>query len=271
VALSLLANLITISLKILLMCNIDNLVLEAQDHKAVHHPYLIALKDGTLNNPQLAIKDFAIQYAGYTSWFPRFLTAAISKMTNTTHRNHLLDNLNEESGNIDQDELELLHKLGIEDEWVQGISHPELFQRFKNSLGIDSKSKIDESVEIWREMFLDILYNGSEAEVIGAIGIGTESVVKHIYKHILLGIQRHSDIDKYDYVFFELHSEIDDEHGKIMIQIAKDMVEENPNNYHEIRKGMLKALNLRNMFWDSMYERSKKLSNESRREHAAAI
>ena len=108
-------------------------------------------------------------------------------------------------------------------------------------------------------MFLDVIYNGSEAEVIGAIGIGTESVVKNIYKYINLGIQAHTNLEKYDYVFFELHSEIDDEHGKIMIQIAEDMVKSNPNNFKEIRKGMLKALGLRVMFWDMMLERSKSL------------
>ena len=112
---------------------------------------------------------------------------------------------------------------------------------------------------MWREMFLNVLYNGSEAEVIGAIGIGTESIVKHIYKHITLGIQTHTNLQKFDYVFFELHSEIDDAHGEIMIQIAKDMVKKNPKDYYAIRKGMLKALNLRVMFWDMMYERSKSL------------
>ena len=110
-----------------------------------------------------------------------------------------------------------------------------------------------------REMFLNVIYNGSAAEVIGAIGIGTESVVKHIYKHITVGIQSYTDLKKYDYVFFELHSEIDDEHGKIMIQIAEDMVKSNSGNFDDIRKGMLKALGLRVMFWDMMLERSKSL------------
>ena len=241
------------------MNNIENLVQEAQNHKAVHHPYLIALKNGSFSDPCMAIKDFSVQYAGYTSWFPKFLTAAISKMNDPSHRMHLLDNLNEECGNIDSEEIELLKKLGIKEDWVQGISHPELFKRFKLSLDIDPESEICEAVEMWREMFLNVLYNGSEAEVIGAIGIGTESIVKHIYKHITLGIQTHTNLQKYDYVFFELHSEIDDAHGEIMIQIAKEMVKKNPNDYYAIRKGMLKALNLRVMFWDMMYERSKSL------------
>jgi len=241
------------------MSEIEKLVLEAQRHRAVNHPYLLALEKGTLNNPRLAIEDFSVQYSGYTSWFPRYLTAAISKINNPSHRNHLLDNLSEENGNIESEEIELLKKLDIEEDWVQGISHPELFKRFQKSLGIMENLEIDEATEIWREMFLDVVYSGSEAEVIGAIGIGTESVIKYIYKHITRGIQSHTNLEKYDYVFFELHSEIDDEHGKIMIQIAEDMIQDNPDNLSEIRKGMLKALGLRVMFWDMMLERANKL------------
>lgn len=240
------------------MTEVEKLVQEAQNHKAVNHPYLFALENGSLNNPELAIKDFSLQYSGYTSWFPRYLTAAISKISSPSHRKHLLDNLSEENGNIDAEEIELLKELGIEEEWVQGISHPELFKRFQKALGTNENIEIDEATEIWREMFLNVVYNGSEAEVIGAIGIGTESIVKYIYKHVTLGIQAHTKLEKYDYVFFELHSEIDDEHGKIMIQIAEDMVEENPESLTEIRKGMLKALGLRAMFWDMMLERAKK-------------
>ena len=253
------------------MSEIEKLVLEAKNHRAVNHPYLIALKDGTLNNPYLAIKDFSIQYSGYTSWFPRYLTAAISKISSPSHRNHLLDNLSEESGKIDEDEIELLQELGIEEQWVQGIPHPELFNRFRKALGTKGNADIDEATEIWREMFLNVLYSGSEAEVIGAIGIGTESIVKYIYKYITEGIQEHTDLKKYDYVFFELHSEIDDEHGKIMIQIAEDMVRDNPNSLAEIRKGMLKALSLRTMFWDMMLARANKHQYESREEHQETV
>jgi len=83
--------------------------------------------------------------------------------------------------------------------------------------------------------------------------------VKHVYKYISKAIQNHTPLKKKDYVFFELHSEIDDEHGKIMMQIAEELIDETPNSYNELRKGMLKALNLRAMFWNSMYKRAQTL------------
>ncbi len=253
------------------MHQIEKLLQEALEHKAINHPYLLALENGEFTDTKAALKDFAVQYSGYTEWFPKYLTAAISKMNNAEHRSHLIDNLSEESGQLDEDELKFLTEIGIQSEWVNGIPHPELFRRFCQSIDIESDNSLDITVEIWRELFLNVMYNGSAAEAIGAIGLGTESVVKHIYKFFTNAIQSHTDLDREDYVFFELHSEIDDEHGKIMIQIAEDFLNESSNNYNELRKGMLKALNLRVLFWDMMYERAKNLNYESRREYQEAL
>ena len=44
-----------------------------------------------------------------------------------------------------------------------------------------------------------------------------------------------------------------------MMQIAEELIDETPNSYNELRKGMLKALNLRAMFWNNMYKRAQTL------------
>ena len=72
-------------------------------------------------------------------------------------------------------------------------------------------------------------------------------------------------------MFFELHSEIDDEHGELMLQIAVDLLKENPDYYFEIKKGMLKALNLRAMFWENMHNRAKTLQYELQDQYQGAI
>jgi hypothetical protein len=61
------------------------------------------------------------------------------------------------------------------------------------------------------------------------------------------------------YVFFPLHTEVDDEHGLILLDIARQMVDESDQNAHDIRKGMLTALNIRASFWDDMTIRAQKL------------
>ncbi len=237
----------------------ESLVSEAKAHKATNHPYLIDLQNGNFEDPLWAIKDFSVQYAGYTAWFPKYLTITMSKLEKHSHRMHFIQNLSEEGGIIDPDEAEELKSLGIEEDWVQGIPHPELFKRFQQALGVHPDQEVDEPVIIWREMFYSILLHGSAAEAIGAIGIGTESIVKYMYQYLTKGIQDHTALHKRDYVFFELHSEIDDAHGKAMIEVANELTENSPESYFDLRKGMLKALGLRGMFWDLMHERAKNL------------
>ena len=53
---------------------------EALQHEAVHHPYLAALREGTMRDPQEALRDFAREYQGYSAWFPRFLAAVDERL-----------------------------------------------------------------------------------------------------------------------------------------------------------------------------------------------
>ena len=83
----------------------NHLIEEALNHRAINHPYLIALKNGEFQNNKEILKDFAAQYGAYSAWFPRYLTAVISKLENPIHREHLLDNLSEESGHLHDEDI----------------------------------------------------------------------------------------------------------------------------------------------------------------------
>ena len=236
--------------------HLDGLLEEALAHRAINHPYLEALEKGDFPDPQSAIKDFATQYLGYTSWFPRYLTASISRLDNHAHRMHLIENLSEESGFLEAEELSMLNEMGIAIAWVQGIPHPELFKRFQKALDIDHRKTTycDEAI-IWRELFLMTISQGSAEEAIGAMGLGTEAIVKYIYRKLINAIKNHTNLTLEQYVFFELHTEVDDEHGKILLKIAEEMMT-SEQAAKDIRKGMLKALSLRSMFWDALYARA---------------
>jgi len=43
----------------------------------------------------------------------------------------------------------------------------------------------------------------------------------------------------------------------ILLDIAEKMALQSPEDERELRKGMLKALNLRAAYWDDMYKRAK--------------
>jgi pyrroloquinoline quinone (PQQ) biosynthesis protein C len=123
-------------------------------------------------------------------------------------------------------------------------------------MGVDPNAQPGIEVEIWRDSFLGLIQGGSAVSAVGAIGLGTESIVKYIYKDIIKAIQTYTNLSIEEYVFFPLHTEVDDEHGLILLDIAEKMSESQEDQI-ELRKGMLKALNLRAAYWDDMYERAK--------------
>jgi pyrroloquinoline quinone (PQQ) biosynthesis protein C len=124
-------------------------------------------------------------------------------------------------------------------------------------MGVDFNAQPDIEVDIWRDSFLSLMQGGSAVSAVGAIGLGTESIVKYIYKDIITAIEAHTSLSIEDYVFFPLHTEVDDEHGLILLDIAEKMASQSPEDERELRKGMLKALDLRAAYWDGMYKRAK--------------
>lgn len=238
--------------------NISDLVEESLSHRAVHHPYLKALGDGDLPCINYALKDFATQYYGYSLHFPRYLTSVISKLDNHNHRKSLLENLTEESGIYEEDELAELKSIGIEPEWIENIPHPILFKRFYNAVGAGNNGEQAhiEAIQLvsWREMFMSTLNHGSAAESVGAIGLGTENIVSTIYQSFVKALG-YLDLSPRDTVFFPLHTSVDDHHQETLAEISKHYAAL-PNGKSDLRKGMIKALSLRTTFWDWMYERA---------------
>ncbi|MFN7499878.1 MAG: hypothetical protein ACK5QV_03530, partial [Dolichospermum sp.] len=116
---------------------VDMLINEARVHRCVRHPYLKALADLSPGSIVDTLTDFGLHYYGYSAHFGRYLTATISRLESLQHRQMLLDNIFEESGQYHETELQVLEQNGIKPEWIVGIPHPLLFKRFRESLGIE--------------------------------------------------------------------------------------------------------------------------------------
>ncbi len=67
-----------------------------------------------------------------------------------------------------------------------------------------NKHPLAEETEIWRDMFYDLCSKGGPSQSLGAIGLGTENVVKFIYQPILQAIDRYLDVSRKDRVFLIL-------------------------------------------------------------------
>ena len=236
---------------------VDHLAALALQHRAVRHPYLRGMAAGTLPSLYAALQDFALHYYGYSAHFPRYLTALISKLENPVHRAALLENLTEESGQYEEEELMQLKEYGVQPEWIVGIPHPLLFKRFRNSIGVDNIATEDDHIEVvcWREQFLAIINTGSAAEALGALGLGTETIVQTIYQPFVEAIQKVGTIKPEDAVFFPLHTAVDDHHQATLKAIATDFAA-TPAGRADLAKGMIKALALRDSFWSWLYARA---------------
>lgn len=232
---------------------INRISAEALDSSAVNHPYLTAIQHGDLPNIELAIKDFAFQYGIYSSHFTRYLSAVINSLSNSQHQKILLENLTEEQG--DTHDVELPPDILAS---IDGVPHTQLYHRFQEAVGVDEEYKAitqeSQAATLWRDQFLQ-LCQVDECVGIGAIGIGTEFIVSSIYQKILKGLETHSNLTMKEHVFFDLHSQCDDEHAVQMLSIAKDLAKDS-TACERIEYGARTAINMRTVFWDAMLARA---------------
>jgi pyrroloquinoline quinone (PQQ) biosynthesis protein C len=228
---------------------------EALRHRAVRHPYLRCLAAGDYPDLRWALQDFARHYLGYSRHFGRFLTTLIARVDHPDHRAALLGNLTEESGVYGVGELAALRTAGIEAEWIAGVPHPLLFRRFASALDVDGNDVEAVQVTCWRECFSSVLVHGSAAEAVGALGLGTEHIVSTMYGSFVAAVNRLGTVAPRDAVFFRLHTVVDDHHQATLRAIAVDHAS-TTDGIVDLRRGMLKALQLRSAFWDWLHDRA---------------
>ena len=135
--------------------------------------------------------------------------------------------------------------------------HPELFQRFRDALGVTNTAFADDHIEVvcWRELFITMLTNGSPAEAVGALGLGTETIVQRIYAPFVDAINHIETLAARDSVFFPLHTTVDDHHQATLKAVAAAFAD-TPQGRADLAKGMHKALTLRDSVWNWFYQRA---------------
>ncbi len=238
---------------------VEELCEQALSHRALNHPYLKRLIAGDLPDVQGALKDFVFQYSPYCFDFIRYLTATISQLEDEKHRKSLMKNLTEETGQIDDENAALLGTIGIELEWVNKIPHTALFKRYLEAAGVGSEfqkqNAYSDEALIWRELFYSVCSREGPGRALGAIGLGTENIVKYIYRPFIRAIENHLDISLRDRVFFDLHAALDDQHGDALTEIAVDYAAAEENR-KPLKEGMLMALGIRSAFFDTLQDRA---------------
>ncbi|KFE72491.1 cupin domain protein [Hyalangium minutum] len=237
---------------------VANLQMLAIQSPAANHPLLLAIERGEFHDMGAALRDLLSQYYFYSYRFTQYLTAVSSRLEQPQHRAALMGNLSEEIGKLDPAHEAELRQAGINPDDVR-YPHPLLFRRFLVAVGMDAKqileSKPDVATVAWIETFHGVCSTGSQEQAVGALGVATEGIVRFMYAYLLKGIQKAwPGLSIRDRVFFDLHAMVDDDHAKVLRQIAVDLAQGFEGRMG-LAVGTLKALDARKNFFDHMHAR----------------
>ncbi len=143
---------------------------------------------------------FLVQQYFYARHFTRFLCALLSNVENESDRRELTENLVDEIG------------LGKAD----GVPHSILYRNMLGAMGVDVSrhQPLPETQALIDTMF-ESCRNPSVAAGLGALCLGAEAIVPHLYQQIVTGfLARGEKSERLE--FFHIHIACDDAHADTM-------------------------------------------------------
>tara|TARA_B100001540_G_C15816097_1_gene647532 strand:+ start:3858 stop:4799 length:942 start_codon:yes stop_codon:yes gene_type:complete len=224
----------------------NSLCIEALNHKAVNHEYLKKMNQVAFKNKKMILRDYASQYSYYSSKFVIYLKNVINQLDNKKHKKILSENYLEEFGNPKSKVFEHL-------------PHKKMFEIFSNEVGATTEYKKKNgsclTSRVWGDLFNQKCKSKLPGVGIGAIGIGTEFIIPHIFSSILSFVKSEKSLSYKCSYFFELHTKSDIKHSNTLINCIEEIAE-NKLAREGLRFGAISALNLRKAFWDNMLARA---------------
>lgn len=234
---------------------VERLQSYAASSYAANHPLLVALSQGAFHDLPGALRRFLREYYIYSRGFTRYLGAVMSALHSPEHRAALAGNAAEEAGVLDAHHEAELRAARIDPEDARA-PHPELFRRFLRAVDMDPEALLVDpphlATQVFCETLHDICRGGEQAQAVGAIGLGTEGIVRPMYGRMLRAIERAwPSLAPRERVFFELHAAVDDDHARVLRDIAVSLAR-SPSGGRQLALGTLKSLHARAMFFDHM-------------------
>lgn len=196
-------------------------------------PFLTRCRDKTVTLEEL--RRYLSQQYFYSRNFTRFLCALLSNLTHEEDRQDLTDNLIEESG-LGQD---------------RGTPHSVLYRQMLERMGVDvSEYSMHEDTARLVEVMLESCRSANYAVGLGALCLGAEAIVPHLYSQIVIGFQAHGFTEK-DLDFFYLHISCDDAHAETMKKIIDREVKDTEKKLY-VECSAKRAIAARVRFFESL-------------------
>lgn len=201
-------------------------------------PFLTRCRQGRASRAELEI--FLVQQYHYSRHFTRYLCALLSNMTNEADRLALTDNLFEEMGLGDAGQ----------------IPHSRLYRDMLDALHLDPAQHppLPETNELIATM-LRLSADPDPLRGLGALCLGAEAIVPHLYTQILHGLLQ-AGFPEEQLEFFPLHIAGDDEHALTMKRIIDRELAPNPSAGTVLREAARESLGKRRAFFEAIGRRA---------------
>lgn len=195
--------------------------------------FLSKCSDGSVTKSEL--EHFLIQQYFYARQFTRYLCALLSNIPDESDRRELTANLVDETG------------LGV----AKGTPHSVIYREMLSRMGVNPNSEeIGPSTKTLIDTMLESCKSANAAIGLGALCLGAEAIVPHIYSQIVKGFQSHG-YTKEDLDFFYIHIACDDEHALTMKKII-DRQMQDPRQLQMLKSSAKRIIHARARFFESL-------------------
>lgn len=180
-----------------------------EEFHLLKHPFYQAWMEGKLTHNTL--QDYVRQYYHHVEAFPRYLQNALAICDAPETRAILAENLSEEDGT------------------KYGTSHPELWLRFAEGLGVSREETKTAPLRSGIEGVVGTFQGASRASLAKALGAlyAYECQVPEIAASKIEGLKQHFGVaDARSLEFFEVHKKADIEHRESILALINRLPEE---------------------------------------------
>jgi len=184
------------------------------------------------------LRYFVVQQHLYARHFTRYLCALLSNILIERDRLDLTENL--------------LEEIGFGDEG--GLPHAQIYRNMMAAMRIDARD--EEPAPATQRLvagMLEFCRDPNPMVGLGALCLGAEAIVPHVYSQIVEGFRGIGESDE-NLSFFLIHIEDDDAHAVTMKKIIDREIEKNPLQREVLRRTARAALQLRTEFFEALTE-----------------
>lgn len=178
---------------------------------------------------------FVRQHQWYAGRFTRYLAALLANIEDDGDRFELTRNLFDE--------------MGLGDAGSQ--PHSLLYKEMMARMGIEPDSGPLPATQRLIDAMTECCANPNHLVGLGALCLGAEGVVPHIYSAIVDGFLAAGEPLE-NLRFFTLHIECDDDHADTMYRIIDKELAENPAAVADLHHGAERLIEARTAFFDSL-------------------